>query len=237
MKITFPSNAIRKVSALALALLTASASLTVFAKGELPLAQIYVSTEGDDSAAGTESAPLATLEAARDAVRALSREQYSGAQVIIRGGEYRRDTTFKLTAEDGGSDGFSVSYVAYEDETPERRHSTPRNLQSRTRHSVRCCRRSRRIRYLPTISPQTDSIMPVTTAPVSTMPYFPTTAYMSAMFAALRHVTRISTVPTASATTSTRQRQAIMRARVITAFTTSRVEPHRGPKSRERMLA
>ena len=75
MKITFPSNAIRKVSALALALLTASASLTVFAKGELPLAQIYVSTEGDDSAAGTESAPLATLEAARDAVRALSREQ------------------------------------------------------------------------------------------------------------------------------------------------------------------
>ena len=118
MKITFPSNAIRKVSALALALLTASASLTVFAEGELPLAQIYVSTEGDDSAAGTESAPLATLEAARDAVRALSREQYSGAQVIIRGGEYRRDTTFKLTAEDGGSDGFSVSYVAYEDETP-----------------------------------------------------------------------------------------------------------------------
>ena len=67
MKITFPSNAIRKVSALALALLTASASLTVFAEGELPLTQIYVSTEGDDSAAGTESAPLATLEAARDA--------------------------------------------------------------------------------------------------------------------------------------------------------------------------
>ena len=119
---------------------------------------------------------------------------------------------------------------------PERRHSTPRNLQSLTRHSVRCCRKSRRIRYLPTISPQTDSIMPVTTAPVSTMPYFPTTAYMSAMFAALRHVTRISTVPTASATTSTRQRQVIMRARVITAFTTSRAEPHRGPKSRERML-
>ena len=45
MKITFPSNAIRKVSALALALLTASASLTVFAEGELPLAQIYVSRE------------------------------------------------------------------------------------------------------------------------------------------------------------------------------------------------
>lgn len=240
MKITFPSNAIRKVSALALALLTASASLTVFAEGELPLAQIYVSTEGDDSAAGTESAPLATLEAARDAVRALSREQYSGAQVIIRGGEYRRDTTFKLTAEDGGSDGFSVSYVAYEDETPVFTGAATLDPEKFTEpdeafRSLR--RRSRRIRYLPTISPQTDSIMPVTTAPVSTMPYFPTTAYMSAMFAALRHVTRISTVPTASATTSTQQRQAIMRARVITAFTTSRAEPHRGPKSRGRMLA
>lgn len=118
MKITFSSNAIRKVSALALALLTVSASLTVFAEGELPLARIYVSATGDDTAAGTEEAPLATLEAARDAVRALPREQYSGAQVIIRGGEYKRSDTFKLTAEDGGSDGFSVAYTAYEGEAP-----------------------------------------------------------------------------------------------------------------------
>ena len=124
MKITFPSNAIRKVSALALALLTASASLTVFAEGELPLAQIYVSTEGDDSAAGTESAPLATLEAARDAVRALSREQYSGAQVIIRGGEYRRDTTVKLTAATDFRSAMlhTRTKLPY---LPERRHSTP----------------------------------------------------------------------------------------------------------------
>ena len=72
----------------------------------------YVSPSGSDDAAGTEQAPFATLEKARDTIRA-SRADGQHATVILRGGSYARSETFRLSAEDG-----DVTYRAYDGETP-----------------------------------------------------------------------------------------------------------------------
>ena len=109
-----------KVLSFIMSALTVIPTMSVLssAADPLPVAEIYVSTDGNDGAEGTQDKPLASLEAARDAVRALPRSDYSGARVIIRGGEYYRSETFCLSAEDGGSRDFTVSYEAYEGETP-----------------------------------------------------------------------------------------------------------------------
>ena len=100
-------------------LMTLSEAGTVSAQTATTL---YVSTAGDDAWTGAlpepdadrSDGPLATLEAARDALRALRTE--GGATVIVRGGTYERDSTFELAAEDSGADGAPVVYRAAEDE-------------------------------------------------------------------------------------------------------------------------
>ena len=72
---------------------------------------LYVSTNGDDTAAGTVDAPLASLEAARDRVRELRREKGERKTIVfIEEGVYERNKTFKLTAEDSGTAGAPVIY-------------------------------------------------------------------------------------------------------------------------------
>lgn len=83
-------------------------------------AEFYVAPDGDDAAAGTAEAPFATLERARDAVRALKDARglpEGGVAVILRGGVHRRNATFELTATDGGAPGAPVVYRAAEGET------------------------------------------------------------------------------------------------------------------------
>ncbi|MFO0867426.1 MAG: right-handed parallel beta-helix repeat-containing protein [Pirellulales bacterium] len=88
--------------------------------GELPAAptEIYVSPNGEDSAAGTRTAPLATLERARQEVRARRAASPQGVVVWIGGGEYALPATFRLTAEDGGTADAPVSYRAVPGERP-----------------------------------------------------------------------------------------------------------------------
>ncbi len=77
---------------------------------------IVVAPDGDDSNPGTEKAPFASLERAREAVKTLkaSREAPTGAiHVLLRGGTYTRSEVFLLTAADSGSPQAPVLYRSY----------------------------------------------------------------------------------------------------------------------------
>lgn len=74
--------------------------------GGAAMADYYVSTQGKDTNPGTRDKPFATLERARDAIR--DAEQTRPVTVWLRGGVFRRDKPFELTAKDSG-----VSYRAF----------------------------------------------------------------------------------------------------------------------------
>jgi len=85
--------------------------------------QLYVGTNGDDgwsgklpepNADGTDG-PLATLERARDAIRALKAAgglPAGGVSVVVRGGVYRIEKPLELTADDSGTADAPIAYVA-----------------------------------------------------------------------------------------------------------------------------
>ena len=86
----------------------------------------YVATDGSDADPGTLAAPFATLEKARDVVRALPRPlPAGGVTVFVRGGTYRRTATFNLTSSDSGTEAAPVFYKAYTGETPKFTSGTP----------------------------------------------------------------------------------------------------------------
>ena len=75
----------------------------------------YVSTIGNDKNPGTIDKPFATLEKARDAVRASDHSQTT-ATVYLRGGIYSLRQSFVLSKEDAGTETHPVVYSAYKDE-------------------------------------------------------------------------------------------------------------------------
>jgi len=79
-----------------------SALLTFAASGGV---ELYVSPAGSDAASGTRSAPLATLQGARDKLRALRSEGKlaEGAEVIFKEGRYPQRVFVEFTAEDSGT--------------------------------------------------------------------------------------------------------------------------------------
>lgn len=92
-----------------------------------PAETLYVSTEGRASWSGRlpspnaqqSDGPLPSLEAARDAVRALLRGNGVGPiTVVIRKGEYHLSEPFILTPDDSGTPGRPVIYSAYAGERP-----------------------------------------------------------------------------------------------------------------------
>ncbi len=76
---------------------------------------VYVAVNGNDSAAGTLDAPLATLSAAKARVRDVLKSGGS-AEVVFREGEYPILSTCNFTAEDSGSADNPVIYRAMENE-------------------------------------------------------------------------------------------------------------------------
>lgn len=74
---------------------------------------LYVSVDGDDAASGDAGTPLASLDGARDRIRALRAEGLEGAIVVeVAPGEYPLDQALQLEARDGGSEGAPVTYRA-----------------------------------------------------------------------------------------------------------------------------
>ena len=86
-----------------------------------PALRYFVSPKGSDRNPGTFKKPFATLERARDAVRAHKRQGVlppGGACVYLRGGRYAVTNTFTLAEADSGSFGAPVVYRAWQDERP-----------------------------------------------------------------------------------------------------------------------
>ena len=80
-------------------------------------AKFFVATTGNDAQPGTQSAPFATLERARDAVREFKRSHpQSPVEVLVRQGTYELTQTFKLAAADSGAEGAPVVYRAFPQE-------------------------------------------------------------------------------------------------------------------------
>ena len=81
-------------------------------------ATFYVAPNGSDANPGTEAAPLATVDGARQAVRAVNKQMTGDIVVVLRGGTYRIDRTLVFLPEDSGTGGHDVIYRAVGKETP-----------------------------------------------------------------------------------------------------------------------
>ncbi|MFW6163197.1 MAG: right-handed parallel beta-helix repeat-containing protein [Planctomycetota bacterium] len=71
---------------------------------------LYVAPDGSDANPGTRAKPFATLERARDAIRAMKTE--GAVTVELAPGVYERTGAFELTKEDSGAKGAPVVYRA-----------------------------------------------------------------------------------------------------------------------------
>ena len=75
-------------------------------------ADLYVAPDGDDENDGSFAHPLATIEKARDLVRAMDKNGKDGITVALKAGEYRVSTV-AFTGEDSGTESCPVTYAAY----------------------------------------------------------------------------------------------------------------------------
>jgi hypothetical protein len=84
----------------------------------LPADTLDVAPNGDDSNPGTEAKPLATLEKARQAVRAINKTMTGDIVVLLHGGVYPIDRSVVFDSEDSGVNGHDVIYRAAPNEAP-----------------------------------------------------------------------------------------------------------------------
>lgn len=104
----------------ALALAACRVSGTGVTEGRPAHLTFYVAEHGNDRWSGTRAdattdgrdGPFATLERARDAIRALKHRPDGGVEVVVRGGHYARNAPFVLEPEDSGSSGSPIVYRA-----------------------------------------------------------------------------------------------------------------------------
>jgi hypothetical protein len=84
-------------------------------------AAFYVAPDGDDSAPGTEAAPLASLAGAQHKIRELKEAEglpEGGVAVYFRGGRYPMSYTVTFDEEDSGTERSPIVYAAYPGEAP-----------------------------------------------------------------------------------------------------------------------
>lgn len=75
--------------------------------------ELHVSPQGKDTNPGTESQPFATLQRARDEIRAFKKNlPAGGVTVMLQGGLYELTTTFSLDSEDSGTKTTPIVYRA-----------------------------------------------------------------------------------------------------------------------------
>lgn len=79
--------------------------------------QLYVAPSGNDSAAGTQDAPLKTMEGARKAAAKIDKTG-NRVEVIFAGGEYFQQGTVRFTSADSGGTDTPVIYKAAAGEKP-----------------------------------------------------------------------------------------------------------------------
>jgi len=83
--------------------------------GRVTAVEFFVATDGNDGWEGTRARPFATLEGAREAIRAVKKAgplPAGGVTVWVSGGTYLRQETFTLGADDSGTAEAPVVYRA-----------------------------------------------------------------------------------------------------------------------------
>lgn len=109
----------KKIGALIVAIATflvCMPQMTTFAMMDSGKEYIYVSPTGSDNGDGTEENPFATINAARDKIRALKAAGVSPAEgfvVYLRGGNYQLKEGITFTAEDSGTEKAPIVYRSY----------------------------------------------------------------------------------------------------------------------------
>ena len=103
----------------------ALAALLALASCGVPVQELYVAPDGDDTNPGTKTEPFATLERARDEIRKSDAGIRKGTTVHLRGGVYHLAKTLTWGAGDGGAADAPVIYRAYRDERPILRGGVP----------------------------------------------------------------------------------------------------------------
>ena len=81
-----------------------------------PVARIVVAPAGDDRDTGTADHPVATIDRAQQLARTLSAK--ADVVVELTGGTSRLSTPWKLTGEDSGRNGHTVTWRALPGQTP-----------------------------------------------------------------------------------------------------------------------
>ncbi len=79
-------------------------------------AKLYVAPNGSDSNDGSESAPFATVQKAKETIRSMNSANAlpsGGVTVYLRGGTYYIDEGMTFTKEDSGKEGSVITYTAY----------------------------------------------------------------------------------------------------------------------------
>jgi len=82
-------------------------------------ADFYIAPTGSDANPGTKAKPFATLERARDAVRARKTSQSAFREkitVCLHGGDYFRTNAFELSAADSGTADAPITWRAFKNE-------------------------------------------------------------------------------------------------------------------------
>ncbi len=67
---------------------------------------------------GTLEAPFGSIEEARDAVRKINKNMTADITVYLRGGDYRITEAIEFDIRDSATNGFTITYCAYEEEVP-----------------------------------------------------------------------------------------------------------------------
>jgi len=102
-----------------LRLAMAQCAVVVLLGGAASAADLFVAPDGSDVHPGTRDRPFATLERARDAVRALIRaEPGKGVTVHLRGGAYFLKQPLNFGPRDSGTAERPVTYAAVKGEKP-----------------------------------------------------------------------------------------------------------------------
>lgn len=95
--------------------------LTIYCVQPIAAAELHIAPNGTADAPGTAERPLADLEQAREVIRNLKKDGKvapGGVTVWVHGGDYPRQQTFTLTAEDSGTAESPIVYRSRPGETP-----------------------------------------------------------------------------------------------------------------------
>ena len=83
----------------------------VIIKPDAVMAEYYVSVNGDDNNVGTDEAPFATIERARDEARKLTADMSGDIIIHIEEGTYTLEDTLTFNEKDSGTNGYAVKYI------------------------------------------------------------------------------------------------------------------------------